>query len=424
MPFTTIAFCLLLATAFSARAAEAAPDAPDDAGALELADRTPTATEQARTWRLYAEAAASRGWARGPYTGGDGLRGSLDFRYDGSLASGLRGVLSDRLDVVHDDARSDERTVNVLREAYLSWQARPDLIVDLGRVNVRNGVAWGYNPTDFFRAGALRSIVSLDPASLRENRLGTVVVQAQKLWRDSSFSALVSPKLASTPSDESFSLDLGSTNPRNRWLLAASHKFSEGFNPQLLLHGGEDTPTQAGANLSGLLNKSTVAFLEFSSGKGRSLRAQTLGLAESERWQRRTALGLTVTTSFNLSMTAEADFNTAAPERAQWDALTAGNPPAALLLLQTAQTLQELPVRRAAFFYATWRDLLVRRLDLSGFLRHDLVTHSRQQWLELRYHWQRAEVALQWQLYSGSANSVYGSVPQKESAQLSARFFF
>ena len=46
-----------------------------------------------------------------------------------------------------------------------------------GRINVRNGAALGYNPTDFFRSGALRSVVSIDPNSLRENRLGTVMLR-------------------------------------------------------------------------------------------------------------------------------------------------------------------------------------------------------------------------------------------------------
>ena len=417
-----LAVCLVLAAA-SARAAGAPSSAADDA-ALELADQSPTETRPARTWRLYGEAAASRGWFGAPAATGNGIRGSLDFRYDGTLAPGLRGVLSDRIDLVHDYAMSAERNVNALREAYLSWQARPDLIVDLGRVNVRHGAAWGYNPTDFFRGGALRSVVSPDPASLRENRLGTVVLQAQKIWSDDSLSALVSPKLASTPSDATFSPDLGSTNARNRWLLAASHRFGEGFNPQLLLYGGQDTPTQIGANLSGLLNQATVGFLEFSSGKGRSLRAQGLSLAASEPWQQRAALGLTVTTAFNLSMTAEADFNSSAPDRAQWDALRAMDPGAPLKLLRTAQTLQELPVRRAAFFYATWRDLLIRRLDLSGFVRLDVVTRSRAQWLETRYHWDRADLALQWQLYSGSSRSIYGSVPQKRAIEVSMRAFF
>lgn len=401
-----------------------AADPPDDAGALELADKAPAAKKpQASPWRAYGEAAVARGWLRQPTSRGNGYRGSLDMRYDGTIAPGLRAVLSDRLDLVQGDAFLDDNDINALREAYVSWQLLPEVTADLGRVNVRNGVAWGYNPTDYFRGGALRSIVSPDPAALRENRLGTVVVQVQKVWSDSSFSATFSPKLASTPSDATFSLDLGSTNARNRWLLTASRKLG-GLNPQLLLHGGEDTPTQVGLNVSALLGSATVAFAEASIGKGRSLRAQVIAGTDSDRWQQRAALGLTHTTAFNLSLTVEAEFSSAAPSRAQWYELRTRSPTGALRLLQTAQTLQELPTRNAAFVYATWRDFMIRRVDLSGFVRYDVATRSREQWIETRYHWNDVDIALQWQLHSGRPDSVYGSVPQKRIVELSARLYF
>jgi len=313
--------------------------------------------------------------------------------------------------------------VNTLREAYLSWALSADRVVDLGRVNIRHGAAFGFNPTDYFKENALRSIVSLDPTVLRENRQGTVVLQGQKLWATSSLTGTFSPKLGSAPSTRSYSLNVGATNPRSRWLLAGSHKFGEQLNPEVLLYGGVDTPTQLGLNLSGLVGNSTVVFAELSAGKDRRLIAKALKLAEPEHNQRRASLGLTYTTGFNLSLTAEAEHNSAAPNRNEWDALPAIDPSAQLAVLAAAQALQDLPVRRAWFVHATWRDLLVRRLDLSGFMRRDAETSSRAQWLEARYHWERVELALQWQLYSGSAGSVFGTVPQRRMVELAVRVY-
>lgn len=424
MQTITAALCVaaLLAGSVAGRANAQTAEPGDDEAALELADETPADKPQAATpWRMFVEGAAARGWWRDASPTTDNLRASFDLRYDGTLGPGLRAVLSNRLDLLRYEDAPKEESVNALREAYLSWQARPDVIVDLGRVNLRNGAAWGYNPTDFFRGGALRSIVSPDPASLRENRMGTVILQGQKLWSRSSLSAAYSPKLDDEPSDETFSLDLGSTNPRHRWQLAASHKFGERFNPQLLLHGGRDMSTQLGLNLSALVTESTVGYVEFAAGKSRSLIAQALGRDEPEKTQRRAALGLTYTTGFNLSLTAEADFSSAAPNEDEWNALAA--PAERLQVLQVAQDLQELPVRRAAFFYAVWRDALIRRLDVSGLVRHDPATKSRQQWLETRYRWDRADVALQWQQYSGDAGSVFGSVPQRRVLELSLRVY-
>src|SRR5207244_12924542 len=106
---------------------------------------------------------------------------SLDFMHASPFATGWRAVLSDRLDHMRpSDGAAD--TINSLREAYVSWQPQSaSTVVDAGRVNLRYGPGYGYNPTDFFRDGALRTITSIDPFALRENRLGTVVARGQRL---------------------------------------------------------------------------------------------------------------------------------------------------------------------------------------------------------------------------------------------------
>ena len=420
--------CLCLLASAAANAADAPPpknpnDPPGDADALSLADEAKPEKRAQRDWQAFGEAAISRTAQRNGQPTLDGRRLSLDLRWDGTLTPGLRAVLSDRLDLSHSSEAPRETNVNTLREAYLSWHASPDLIADIGRINLRYGAALGYNPTDFFKTGALRSIVSPDPNSLRENRQGSFVLQGQKLWSGGSLSAALSPEIGHAPSDATLSLDANATNPRDRWLLAASHKFSENFNPQLVLHGGAGMATQIGLNLSGLLGSSTTAFLELSSGKGKSLVAQAQGLPEAERVQRRATIGATYTTPFNLSLTAEAEHNSAAPNRAQWNAFIAAAPGNAQRLLGLSELQQDLPVRQALFLYAAWRDMGIRNLDFSAFIRRDGATRSRAQWLETRYRWGSAEVALQWQAFSGDPSSLYGAVPQPRRVELLLRYF-
>ncbi len=424
MPRILILLYVALTVSLPARAVEPPAAPADDLDALSLADKTPSPTKPpAQTWRMFVEAAGGQGSLRGSDEQMGTTRASFDARFDATLTAGLRCVFSDRLDLVHSNSMPRGRDVNTLREAYLSWARTDDQIIDFGRVNVRHGAATGFNPTDWFKEGALRSVVSPDPLMLRENRQGTVVLQGQRLWDFGSVTAAFSPKLGSAPDTATFALNAGATNPRNRWLLAGSYKFNDKLNPELLLYGGADTPTQLGLNVSALVNDATVVFGEFSTGKGRSLTAQALGLPEAERGQRRATLGLTYTTGFNLSVTAEAEYNSAAPNREQWNALSAADPTAPLRLLAITQVQQDLPVRRAWFVYATWKDALLRRLDVSGFLRRDLETRSQAQWLEARYHWERVDLAVQWLLYSASAGSVYGTVPQRRSAELVLRAY-
>ena len=65
----------------------------------------------------------------------------------------------------------------------------------------------------------------------------------------------------------------------------------------------------------------------------------------------------------------------------------------------------------------------MRRLDLSGFVRHDAVTHSRLQWLEARWRLERVDLALQWQLASGGPNTVFGALPVRRTLEASLRFY-
>ncbi len=422
----TAILCLgvLAATALPGFAQTAPAALASDVDALDLADRPVAASAQpTQSWRLFGEAAGSRATLFGSPSPVHGGRLALDVRFDAAVAPGWRAIVSDRLDVARHEDRVLDYSVNTLREAYLSWHASPTEIVDFGRVNLRYGSAYGYNPTDFFKVGALRSITSPDPAALRENRQGSIVVQAQKLWETTSVSAVLSPKLGSRPSAGTFDLNEGATNGSNRWLLAGSHKFSPNFQPQVLFHGGSGLPLQTGVNLSGLLGQATVAYAELSAGRSRSLTAQVLGLPDPEKMQRRAAVGLTYTTAFNLSVTAEFESNTAAPDRAEWmrfSSAAAGN---ALRLLQAAQIQQDLPTRRAVFVYAAWRDLGIKNFDIAGYVRRDQETASREQWIEARYHWPKAEVALQWQGFSGAPGSLFGAVPQPRRVEALLRIF-
>ena len=161
-----------------------------DEDALSIADNAQMTAEKGGDWRVFAEGALRESTRQSNGAVLHGERLSFDVRYDKVIAPGWRAVFADRLDMNRLYGAAGDGNINTLKEAYLSWQAQPDRIADLGRINVRNGVALGYNPTDYFRAGALRSIVSIDPASLRENRLGSAMVRAQALWESGSVTGI------------------------------------------------------------------------------------------------------------------------------------------------------------------------------------------------------------------------------------------
>jgi len=396
----------------------------DDSRALSLADSTLAKAERASDWRVFTEAAWSQSTLRGSDSLQQGARWSLDARFDKNLAADWRVVLADRFDVNWRDSLWQAREVNTPKDAYVSWQARPDRIGDLGRINALYGVAYAYNPTDYFRANAVRSVVSIDPASLRENRLGSVMLRGQMLWPGGSFTALYSPKLADQPSDSPLSLDLGATNDRNRWLLAASQKISENLNPQEMLYGVAGEAPQMGVNLTSLLNDATVTYLEWSGGRSASLLAQALQIPEDVAFRSRLAAGLTYTAPIKLSMTVEYQYNGAGLDQAGWEALRQG-PPAAYVRYRTfVAGQQDPPTQQKVFLRASWQDSLANHLDLTTNFFLSVVDSSRQWWVEVRYHWTHVDIALQWQVNSGSPGSEYGAIGERQVWQALATYFF
>ena len=420
MRILTVSLFVLLG---SAAATTLAADANDDA-ALSLADAAPVTARSNSAWRVTTEAAVGRTEQRYGLPGYQSGRLSLDVFYDGVLAPGWRLIFGDRLDRTLSSGDGPDTTVNTLKEAYVSWRPEGGTILDVGRVNARYGVGYGYNPTDYFRTGAIRSVVSLDPNSLRENRLGTVMVRGQTLLPSGSLTALYAPKIERTPSAAAFSPDFGATNNRGRWLLAASRQFSENFNPQLLAYGGAGQSVQVGANLTTLLDQSSVAFFEWSGGKSRSLYDDFSGASGDDRFRQRLATGLTYTSAAKVSLTAEFDYNGAGLSKSQWAALGKGAPAGYAGYGARVQDLLELPTRSAVFLYGTWQDALVSRLDLKALVHLNLQDRSRLNWIEARYHFQHVDLSLQLQHNGGNAFSEYGALPRSQVMQAMVTYYF
>lgn len=414
---------LLLALTLPAATAQAIAG-DDDTAALSLADKTVATAAQTSDWHMYVEGADIEGRPTGPGLAVQGTRLSVDAKFDDSFAAGWRAVFADHVDFTRLDGPPGNQDINTLKEAYLSWHAQPDLIADLGRINVRNGVGVGYNPTDYFRADAVREIISIDPASLRENRLGSVMLRGQTLWDSGSLTALYSPELVSQPTTDGFSPDLGATNQRDRWQLVLSEKLSASINPQWLLSGGAGQSPQLGMNLTALPNDSTVAYFEWSGGRSSPLLTQALMSTGNEAFRSRVATGLTYTTTNNISLTAEYEYNGAGLDQASWNSLQHGSPLIYGLYREFAANIQDLPTQRGIFFYAFWQDAMIKHLDISAMLREDTVDHSRLQWLETRYHWTSVDVAVQWQLDNGRQTSDYGALPDRRLWQVVARLYF
>lgn len=351
-----------------------------DEAALALADRTKAEPASYRPCVTYAELAADET----TYSDGNpvtyGGRASFNLRCEGAFAGGWRGVFSDRFDQFWAQG-SAAQGVNTLKEAYLSFRPSPAILIDAGRINVREGVGFAYNPTDYFSAGATRAVISIDPETLRDERMGALMGRFQTLWASGSLTGIFAPRVGAKPNDSTFNPDWGATNARQRWLLVWSQRLAQEFQPQISLTGAEHESPRIGVNLTHLLNSATVGYLEWSGGR--------YGNTE---FRSQLSTGATYTTPYKLSLTLEYEYNGAA-----------------------VGTRGEVTTRHNVFAYAHWDDLGIDRLGLTAFVRFDPYDHSRVTWMEARYHWNHAGVAIQWQRNSGGAASELTLRPLRQS---------
>src|SRR5215472_2119190 len=134
----------------------------------------------------------------------------------------------------HENVRLD------VRELHLDWEVIPSVFLTAGRVNVREGVALGFNPTDLFRTKAVVEPLSNDPAILRDTRLGTVALRLHWLWEGGGASITYAPKLSSSrpvytrltlPSIDPM---LDRTNDAHRVVVSVSEEWSNGFTTELI----------------------------------------------------------------------------------------------------------------------------------------------------------------------------------------------
>ena len=393
-----------------------------DALDLESAPEKPAPT--AAGTKFFVEAVGGQANQRFGQGTRDMGRLSLDFSHTQKIASGFRAVVSNRLDHFHPREIGSQATINSLREAYLGWQPSDDTVLELGRVNLRYGPAYGYNPTDFFRDGSLRAIVSANPFTLRETRLGTVMLRGQKLWSGGSLSLAYSPKLASRPSQDTWSLDLGSTNNRDRAVLALGTQLSSSVNTQLLIYKQNGLSATVGASLSALVSDAAVVHAEWTRGKEKDVRSVVLMQAGEGKTADRFVGGLTYTTPGKLSLTAEYQYNGFGLSKNQWNSLGAINPQLQGAYIREALRRQDITSRQAYLVYATQRDLGLKDLDLTAFVRLNAEDHSRLLWLELRYKWSQFDLAFQWQENMGKSGSEYGVFPDRRSVQLTGTYRF
>ena len=343
-------------------------------------------------------------------------------------------------------------TINYqFREGYLSWSpgGRRLWFLDMGRINVRNGVAYAFNPTDFFRTEAVVDQISQDPTELRDDRLGTVMVRAQGFIAGSTLTALYAPRLYRRPWSldhpvSSLDSQIRRTNAASRAEFAASRQLPYGIHLQLLVYR-EGSRWAYGENLSAGLGNQTTAYLEWSGSRRSALPVEAMDYAMRtgtfrdaaspvavslrKTFVNQWATGFSYTSGEGVNLTVEYDMSQLGLSSAQWRqwfaAGTSGMLDEKLWYLRQYASVQQDPLFRQSLFVRVAQDhWLARNLSASAFCILDLAGGSSLEQGELNYRFSsRLGIDMLIQHAGGSRRSDFGSVPFESAYFLRIKWY-
>ena len=370
------------------------------------------------------------------------LDGSLQWR----ARPWLTLTLSDRLNVFEQDGQrfdSADTVRNDLREVSATWEPTSGTYLEAGRINVRNGAALGFNPTDFFKTRTLVGQSSLDPSVVRQNRLGTLMMRVQTLWSWGSASVAYAPKVAE-PSPIAESNPVGvdprfdATNAAHRVLASLNLELFD-LSPQLLGYF-ELHRSKVGANVTRSIGDAVVAYAEWAGGPEQELvaRASAFGKATGTlpaatpilppastdvSFRNDVAAGFSWTVATAITFNAEYHFHESGFTRADWKSWfdlgsAPGTPPplaAALWFVRGYASDQQEPVSEHQMFVrADWPRAFTPDLELSAFAFVSLIDGSVLSQLSASYYLSDAWTASAFVSGNfGDGRSERGSFPQR-----------
>jgi len=334
-----------------------------------------------------------------------------------------------------------------LMEAYLSQTLRDEIYIDIGRINRRHGSALGYNPTDYFKVHAVRDNSSLSARERRDNRLGTVMLRAEKLWNGGGISVAIAPNITSSGkgvmgNQESYGLALNQTNDRWRALLHWNQHWFDFLQPEVSLYRDRDV-THLGLSISQGVGNNWIYYGEWSGAEDQSLLQQALkqnrsiitsmsAVSDDEAFHQRIAVGFSYTNTYNVTTAMEYHYNgkgLSDEELQQWfdsgESTTHSQTHSQLWSIRGFAQQQEEPLGKRYLYIRTQANDIQPDLNLNGLLKLNLKDSSAMTQVGATYAL-NANSTLEWHYrrFTGQSRSEYGSLPVKWNAGLKLNLFF
>lgn len=329
-----------------------------------------------------------------------------------------------------------------VKDLYYKAELGSAYFLELGRMNVKEGVARGYNPTDYFRGGSALTL-SVDPKERKDNRLGSVLLQGTYIAEDYTLKALYAPQISADESSiwgnkKHFGLKLHETNKQERATLYAGYTGLDDWSLSALMHHDDDG-IHLGTNIS-YINERAIWYMEASVNKRKNQITNTLGTlrASSEllahfstdrSYQREFSLGLNYTFENSMVGTFEYIYNSAGFDSHDWKeyfSLMNTSARYAPLLGESRATIAnhaEMMSKHTLFTMLRKSDALPN-LDWAAMAWVNPIDRSTLLQVGVSYDYHDMVLSADIRSYIGQRQSEYGSMPNDFEALLSVAYFF
>jgi hypothetical protein len=392
---------------------------------------------------------------------------ALDGRGDIRLTNKLDLTVADRFTNSEKDDWGQSKTeyLNDLKELFITWNPVASQYVDFGRINEQNGVALGFNPTDYFKQRAVTVRTSENSSDLRDNRLGTFMARGQGVWQKGAVTLAMAPKVTEKDNtfwsdEEEIGLQLHRTNDSFRFLSKVDLNMLEDLTPELIYFndGGQ---SHFGLNLTKGIGDQIITYLEADLGEQFDVVTESLRRAREDeaipastpdllleddksQYQKQLVAGISFTDTSKRSLNIEYIYNEAGMTPEQWKTwFRTGSAAKAMLddteteqigkdilgqlwtIRQYAQEDGALLSRHALFCHGFWEDAWINDFDMTMIAQMNLEDQSMMLEPQGTYRYNnRLSISLAVAVFTGSSQSEYGSMSGTWQAMLEAQYCF
>ena len=398
----------------------------------------------------------------------DRFRQSINFFLSTNGSGSLGLTVNDTLHWIYEetDESADDSGSNHLKELYVTWEPDISFIGELGRINLKNGIAAGFNPTDYFKKNAVGARYSDDQTYLRENRIGTWMARMEAIFSSAMIGLAYAPKIeidedSNWQKREYFGLGLADLNHDDRGLAKFSFKIFDDTKPEFIYYLEDSDRPHFGFSISSGFGKRVIAYAEFSLGNRYNIISETANqlredglLSEEQEFvfsedkekshYRQYAFGFSYTEDIKRTTTFEYHYNEAGFNKNDWKAYFDEGEQAAKMLENAAtaaygnailgqlwairdwsRNADEPLSQENLFIRSQWQEVWGDNFDLTGLLSIDLTNGGFIFQSKADYEWHDALfISFAATFYQGSSRTQYGSSLYSYSLEAMISYYF